>query len=116
MPARELGQTAESQAARFLEAQGLTVVMRNFRRPFGEIDLVATEARTLVFAEVRKRSAPWFADGAESIDRRKRQRLRRTAEAYLQQSGWTGPVRFDVLVLDAHDRIEWIQDAIHVED
>jgi putative endonuclease len=111
----ERGRVAESGAERFLEQRGLRVVDRNFRRRFGEIDLVAREGDVLVFVEVRKRSHRGFADGAESIDQRKRQRLVRTAEAYLQQRHWRGPVRFDVVVLDARDRIEWLQDAIQAD-
>lgn len=111
----EKGRIAESGAERFLARNGLEVIARNFRRRFGEIDLVAREQDMLVFVEVRKRSHQGFADGAESIDRRKRQRLLRTAEAYLQQTRWRGPVRFDVIVLDAHDRIEWLQDAIQAD-
>jgi putative endonuclease len=111
----ERGRAAESGAERFLEQRGLRVVDRNFRRRFGEIDLVARQGDVLVFVEVRKRSHRGFADGAESIDQRKRQRLVRTAEAYLQQRHWRGPVRFDVVVLDARDRIEWLQDAIQAD-
>ncbi len=106
------GQRAEQAAEGFLLRQGLHLVERNFRKPFGEIDLVLKDHETLIFVEVRKRSHRGFADGAESIDRRKQQRLLRTAEAYLQDRHWSGPVRFDVVVLDAHDRIEWLQDAI----
>ncbi len=108
----ERGQIAEREAERFLQNEGLRVVARNYRKPFGEIDLVARHEEALVFVEVRKRSHSGFADGAESIDRRKQQRLLRTAEAYLQQHRWNGPVRFDVVVLDARNRIEWLQDAL----
>lgn len=113
--ARLRGQLAERAAEQFLRSAGLTVVDRNFRKPFGEIDLVARSGNALVFVEVRKRSHRSFADGAESIDRRKLQRLRRTAAAYLQQYRWNGPVRFDVVVLDADNRVEWLQDAIQDE-
>lgn len=111
----EQGRVAEDGAERFLTRQGLRVIDRNFRRRFGEIDLIAREDDVLVFVEVRKRSHRGFADGAESITPRKRQRLLRTAEAYLQQRRWPGPVRFDVIVLDASDRIEWLQDAIQAD-
>lgn len=111
----EKGRQAESGAERFLEQHGLRVIERNFRRRFGEIDLILRENDVLVFVEVRKRSHRAFADGAESIDARKRQRLLRTAEAYLQNRRWRGPVRFDVIVLDAQDRIEWLQDAIQAD-
>jgi len=106
------GQIAERDAERFLEHQGVRVIGRNYRRRFGEIDLIGRHGDVLVFVEVRKRSHRQFADGAESIDRRKQQRLLRTAEAYLQQQRWNGAVRFDVIVLDARNRIEWLQDAI----
>ncbi len=106
------GQLAEQKAGAFLRHQGLRVIEHNYRRPFGEIDLIARDGETLVFVEVRKRSHLGFADGAESIDWRKQRRLRRTAEAFMQQRRWNGPARFDVLVLDADDHIEWLQDAI----
>lgn len=111
LPVRS-GWIAERRAEAFLRAEGLRLVQRNFRKPYGEIDLIARDGDELVFVEVRKRSHMGFADGAESIDRRKQRRLLRTAEAFLQQSGWNGPVRFDVLVLDASDRVEWLQGAI----
>lgn len=106
------GQAAEDRAAAYLETRGLRIRTRNVRRPYGELDLVALEGDTLVLVEVRKRSHPGFGGGAESIDRRKQARLLRVAEAYLQESAWNGPVRFDVMTLDGDDRIEWLQDAI----
>ncbi|WP_019626891.1 YraN family protein [Thioalkalivibrio sp. ALJT] len=106
------GQAAERLAANYLESRGLRLRARNVRRPYGELDLVAVEGDTLVLVEVRKRSHPGFGGGAESIDRRKQDRLLRVAEAYLQESRWTGPVRFDVITLDGNDHIEWLQDAI----
>jgi putative endonuclease len=111
-PSVHQGQRAEQQAEGFLLRQGLALVGRNYRKRFGEIDLIVRDQDVLVFVEVRKRSHRAFGDGAESIDRHKRQRLLRTAEAYLQEQRWRGAVRFDVVVLDAQDRIEWLQDAI----
>lgn len=109
---RASGQAAEERAADYLERQGLRIQARNVHRPYGELDLVALEGDTLVLVEVRKRSHPGFGGGAESIDRRKRERLLRMAEAYLQETAWNGPVRFDVITLDGRDRIDWLQDAI----
>ena len=106
------GQAAEQRAAEYLGGRGLRIRARNIRRPWGELDLVAEDGDTLVFVEVRKRSHAAFGGGAESIDRRKRRKLLRAAESYLQESGWTGPVRFDVVLLDGADHIEWLTDAI----
>ncbi|ADC72703.1 protein of unknown function UPF0102 [Thioalkalivibrio sp. K90mix] len=106
------GQAAEDRAAHYLTGQGLILVARNVRRPWGELDLVAREGDTLVLVEVRKRSHRNFGGGAESIDAGKRRRLLRAAEGYLQETRWQGPVRFDVVLLDGDDTIEWLPDAI----
>ncbi|WP_018864682.1 MULTISPECIES: YraN family protein [Thioalkalivibrio] len=106
------GQAAEERAAQYLAGQGLELVARNVRRPWGELDLIAREGETLVLVEVRKRSHRGFGGGAESIDRGKRRRLLRAAEGYLQETRWQGPVRFDVVLLDGDDAIEWLPDAI----
>ena len=54
-PRRQLGARGEELAARHLEARGLEVVERNFRTRYGELDIVARDARFLVFCEVKTR-------------------------------------------------------------
>jgi len=58
------GEAAESLAADFLQRRGLTVLERNYRCRFGEIDLVARSGELLVFVEVRARTSEAFG-GAE---------------------------------------------------
>jgi putative endonuclease len=67
--------------------QGLTIVGRNFRTRFGEIDLIARDGSTLVFVEVRLRTSSRFGGAAESITTAKRARLVAAAREYL------GPTR-----------------------
>lgn len=50
------GNAAEKIAATFLQQKGLTLVEKNFRCKYGEIDLIMREGKTLVFVEVRLRS------------------------------------------------------------
>lgn len=112
------GAREEQLALEYLQARGLKLVERNYRAKTGELDLVLRDGTTLVIAEVRKRSHAAFAGGAESVDRRKQQRIARTAQMFLAGHGEFSqcPVRFDVLALDAHDRIDWIRDAFVAED
>lgn len=107
------GGREEQLALEFLQAQGLRIVARNYRAKTGELDLVLREGDTLVIAEVRKRSHATFASGAESVDGRKQGRIIRTAQMFLADHDEFAdcPVRFDVLSLDAANRIEWIRDA-----
>src|SRR5690606_15144796 len=67
------GESAERRAERYLRAQGLRLLDRNYHSPHGEIDLIMQDGATLVFVEVRLRSNPRFGSGADSIDHRKRQ-------------------------------------------
>ncbi len=92
------------------------MLLRNYRRRCGELDLVAREGRTLVIVEVRMRSSEEFGGGAASVDRAKQRRIVLTAQQLLQQRLDLAamPVRFDVAVVtpDAPSwRIEWIRHA-----
>ena len=60
------GRRAEELCAGLLQKAGLRILARNWRCRLGEIDLVAEEAGTLVFAEVRLRRDPRFGGAALS--------------------------------------------------
>lgn len=106
------GRNAETLAARYLESRGLTIVERNYRCRYGEIDLIARDGLTLVFVEVRARRSRAFGGAAASITAAKRNKLRRTALHYLAALGRSPRCRFDAVLLsgDAH-AVEWIRDA-----
>lgn len=107
------GKAAEKAAARFLKQLGLKVVHRNFDTPFGEIDIVAVDGETIVFAEVRSRAADSPVPPQDTVTGTKQRRLRRAAELYLKKHGLldTAPFRFDVLALTA----EADGDGWHIE-
>jgi putative endonuclease len=104
-----LGQTGETLALSHLERRGFTLVARNHRTRFGEIDLIVRDDRTLVFCEVKTRRAgpgsPWDALGET-----KRAQVRRMARAYLAEvpdRPRVPDIRFDAIgvVIDARGRL-----------
>lgn len=115
----QLGQLAEQRAAQWLESQGVSIELRNYRRRSGEIDLVGLQGGTLLIIEVRLRQRSDFGGSAASVDALKQQRIIRTASQLLQQrKEWARlPVRFDVIAIErdaqAADgwRLEWIRHA-----
>ena len=116
MKAVDTGKDAESQACDYLQAQGLSLLTRNFRSRHGEIDLVMNDGQSLVFIEVRYRSGIAFGTGAESVDRRKQARITASAQYYLLNNPAASqrPCRFDVVAISgAGERrnIQWIRDA-----
>ena len=105
------GARAEDLCADLLRRAGLTLVERNWRCRHGEIDLIAEEGATLVFAEVRMRSKPGLGGAAESVTAAKRARLIAAARLYLTRRPQSS-CRFDVFLVEGPAaRVEWIRDA-----
>ena len=77
-----LGRAGEDRAARYFEAQGFTVLARNWRSREGEIDLVVADRSAVVVVEVKTRRGEQFGHPFEAIDARKRVRLWRLAIAW----------------------------------
>lgn len=95
----DTGRRAEALAADWLERQGFRIVARNWRRPEGELDLVADHGGTCVFVEVRSRTGDDRGDPLESITPRKRAQVIRAARLYLDsEPALTATAyRFDVV-------------------
>ena len=90
------GGWGEQAAADYLTARGYTIVTRNYRTRWGEIDLIVQDDRYLVFVEVKLRKD---RDGAPfAVDAAKQRRISRAAVVYLAEHGLLGrPARFDVV-------------------
>jgi putative endonuclease len=105
------GVRAEDLCADLLRASGLRLLERNWRCRHGEIDLIAEERGTLVFAEVRMRSSGAFGGAAESITGAKQAKIVAAARLYLSRKPESA-CRFDVFLVGAgNTRIEWIRNA-----
>ncbi|MBP6700901.1 MAG: YraN family protein [Halioglobus sp.] len=112
------GEDYETLAARWLAQRGMHLLARNFRCRTGEIDIIARDREHLVFLEVRARSNRAFSSAAGSVDRRKQQRILRTAQLYLQRHPELArlPCRFDVVAFEPRQsggslEIRWIPGA-----
>lgn len=110
------GREAEDRACAHLRRQGLKLVERNYRAPFGEIDLIMEQQDVVVFVEVRYRHSEDYGGPAETVDARKQARLRATAAHFLQrhQRAAKRPCRFDVVAVTGKgegERILWLRNA-----
>ena len=111
------GAWGESIAAAYLRRKRYTIVAANYRCRFGEIDLVASNRKFLVFVEVKLRKSDSFAAAAEYVDIRKQNRLRATAEMYLSQYPTEQQPRFDVIEVYAPQGIDTKKPIVnHLED
>lgn len=117
MDRQSLGKRGEELAARFLIKKGLKIFERNFHTRWGELDIVAEEGGTVVFAEVKARSNVHFARPEVSVTHTKQQHLRKAAELWLLENypNELPPCRFDVISIvlgdDGEETIEHFPDA-----
>lgn len=111
---KQKGKEFEELAAKYLRRKGYKILERNFRKRFGEIDIIALKDNVLVFVEVRSLAGN-FMDPSETITLRKRTNLLKVASVYLMERGWRGPVRFDFIGIKGRDKeIEHIENFFEV--
>jgi len=92
-----LGSAGERIAAGHLRANGYHIVEKNYRSRFGEIDVIAKKGGTVVFVEVKLRGGDQYGRAAEFVDRKKREKLCKTALQWLAQNGAEQAARFDII-------------------
>ncbi|MBI2063173.1 MAG: YraN family protein [Candidatus Yanofskybacteria bacterium] len=83
---KELGFFAENIAARYLEVGGYEVVDKNYRKPWGEIDIIARKDEVVIFVEVKSNSQEFEGDFNPEVrvDWKKMAKIKRTAMLYLE--------------------------------
>jgi putative endonuclease len=107
-----LGSSGERVAAHLLETRAYRILARNWRCPFGEIDLIAEDGAELVFVEVKTRWGRVLGAPEEAITPRKRRHLLAAAQTYLAEQGSEQrQYRFDVVAveLSADGRVESVR-------
>ena len=105
------GQQYEKLAAEYFQERGFEIIARNHHEGHLEIDLIVRDSKQLIFVEVKSASTKGFGHPAEWVDRRKRERLIRAAQSYLQKNDFEGlDLRFDVVTF-VGGQLEHYRDA-----
>ena len=114
-PEQRLGDAAEERVAEHLQACGWTVLGRNVRMGRYELDLVGLDPGppgALVVVEVRWRAGREFGLPEETVDHRKRTRVRAGAYGLLDRGTLPDgaplprlPLRFDLVVVEPNGRM-----------
>jgi putative endonuclease len=113
---KSLGNWGEKIAAEYLIEKGYSILERNYRSPYGEIDLVVQIDKITVFVEVKTRSSTRFGYPEEAVTRVKMEHLFSTAQAYLQNHPEiSGDWRIDVIAI-ARGRSVLPEEILHFEN
>ncbi len=116
----EFGSFAEHYAGEYLGSKGYTILGRNYRKPWGEIDIIVRKEGIIIFVEVKanKKDLPGF-EPEFRVDRNKRYRMARIAGTYLSDHHFSvdQPWQLDVVAvtLDSERRVFKIRHYKNIE-
>ena len=101
---KKLGATGERLAVEALQARGIEIFARNWRCPLGEIDIIAREGDVIAIIEVKTRRGRGAGTPEQGVDFRKQRKLCALAQCYIENIGWEGDVRIDVVGVELSAR------------
>ena len=95
---RDLGIICENFVCSFLQERKETILYRNFRTRYGEIDIISQNAKLISFVEVRSKTSTAFGDPVETVSFEKQRKIIQTAQAFLSYYGVPDnlAIRFDI--------------------
>ena len=115
---KNLGQSGESFAAKYLESKGYKIIARNFRIRYAEIDIVAELNDEIIFVEVKTRSNTRRGLPAEAVNLHKQKKIIEAASVFLQDDKFFDrPCRFDVIEIYSNGKnfeLRHIENAFEV--
>lgn len=111
------GDFGESAVCAYLIERGFEIICRNYRKPCGEIDIIAKTGDFIAFVEVKTRKYNSMVSGVEAVTKAKQRRLIATADLYLEETDSSLQPRYDIAeVVISRDggmvlNIEYYEDA-----
>ncbi len=92
------GRVGEDIAANYIMKNGFDILDRNYKIKFAEIDIIAYKNDVVHFIEVKSRTSRDFGFAYEAVDNKKQEKIRKTAEIYLNQSNFFyNEISFDII-------------------
>lgn len=99
----DTGSKGEDFVADLLRKKGYKILTRNYKTRFGEIDIIAHDAKFLVFVEVKTRSEMSLGHPLEAVTIQKQKKIILAAQSYIQRFGCSLQPRFDVAAVFTKD-------------
>jgi len=92
-----LGTWGENAADNYLQEKGYEIISKNYRTPYGEIDIICSFMENLIFVEVKTRKSHSFGHPEVSVNPRKLEHMETSAQYYVQEIGFQGTWQIDVI-------------------
>ncbi len=92
-----LGAKGERAARRFLKRNGYKILEKNFKSPFGEVDVIAQKGEVIAFIEVKTRISDSFGSPSQAVTPERQKRYFNAARYYFAERQIDFVVRFDII-------------------
>ena len=113
-----LGKFGEDLAFKEIKGLGYKRIIRNYRCPLGEVDLIAMDGDILVFIEVKTRKGGSLAYAKEAVNAKKRRQLSKVALFYMKSNKINEVrARFDVVAVSldgGEQQVEVVRNAFEL--
>jgi putative endonuclease len=97
---KRTGNQGEEIAAKYLGSHGYRIIERNFNCKGGEVDIIATKDKTLVFIEVKTRRDLSYGVPQLAVNQFKQRQISKAALTWLSKKNMHDqPARFDVIAI-----------------
>lgn len=109
----KIGNIGEKAACSFLKKSGYKIIKKNYRKKFGEIDIIAEKDGDVSFVEVKTRSSNDYGTPCQAVNKAKQERIIKTAKAYIIENSLDKNYTFDVIeIFHSNGKIT---DITHIE-
>lgn len=118
----EIGRSGEERTQKYLLKNGYEILDTNFHSRWGEIDIVAKKGRIIAFVEVKARAVGSIVRPVEAVNKKKIEKLIKTAWVYIQKNSIRLQPRFDICEVEYYPDtqtlkiVNYIKNAFMLED
>ena len=96
---KKIGEKGEEVSKNYLKKNGYRILEKNFKSKRSEIDIIAQKNDCLVFVEVRAKANDHFGTPEETINQKKKWKLKQNAKGYVNFKKYVGFYRIDAICI-----------------
>ena len=118
---KDIGQNGETITLNYLLNKNYFLLEKNYHSRYGEIDIIVENEKYIVFVEVKNRNDKYISRGVESVERKKREKIIKTAFGYILKNETNEQPRFDIseIIVDSRNKfksINYFENAFDLEE
>ena len=114
MDSNKIGKMGEKNACAFLKKNGYKILKRNYRKKYGEVDIIAKKQNLISFFEVKTRDNTEYGLACEAVTKSKQEKIIKTAQTFILENRLDGDFTFDII--EIYHKNGNIQKIEHIEN